>query len=169
MKILEKDLKDADVVGGIINRVEIADRDFFDSESDVIFKRQPFLISLLLGYQLDFKPNEFEEIGKILFIIWEYFKLRNKIKRKKITETQFERIERRNYHLLKYLEGESEETERLKVIESDMEHLNSKALYAGILLIFNAWDAFIKMDTENKGILLIGLKSLIECFEENER
>ena len=169
MKILEKDIKDVTVVGEIINRMNIADLDFFDSESDVICKRQPFLISLLLGYQRDCKPNEFEEIAKILFVIWEYFKLRNKIKRKKITKTQFERIERRNYHLLKYLEGESEKSERLKVIESDMSHLNSKALFAGILLAFNTWDAFIKMDTENKGILLIGLKSLIECFEENER
>ncbi len=169
MKIIEKDIKDVIVVGEIINRVNIANRNFFDSESAVIFKRQPFLISLLLGYHIDLKPNEFQEIAKVVFIIWEYFELRNKIKRKKITKTQFEKIERRNYHLLNYLEGENEKLERLKVIDSDIDHLNSKALFAGILLIFNTWEAFVKMDDQEKGVFLLDMKSLIECFEEIER
>jgi len=169
MKILEKDIKDVNVVGEIINRINIADKDFFDSESDVIFKRQPFVISLIMSYQRDLKPNVFEEMTKVVFIVWEYFKLRNKIKRKKITQTQFEKIELRNFQMLKYLEGESDELERLKVIDSDLDHLNSKALFAGIRLFFNTSDTFVKMDNHDKGFLLLDMKCLIECFEKIER
>jgi hypothetical protein len=122
-----------------------------------------------MSYQRDLKPDEFEEIAKVVFTIWEYFKLRNKIKRKKITQTQFETIELRNFHLLKYLEGESDELEQRKVIDSDIDHLNSKALFAGITLIFNTRDTFVKMDTQDKGFLLLDMKCLIECFEKIER
>jgi len=169
MKILEKDIKDVTVVGEIINRMNIADLDFFDSESDVICKRQPFLISLIMSYHRDLKPNVFEEMAKVVFIVWEFFKLRNKIKRKKITQTQFEKIELRNFQMLKYLEGESDELERLKVIDSDLDHLNSKALFAGIRLFFNTRDTFVKMDNHDKGFLLLDMKCLIECFEKIER
>jgi len=169
MKILEKDIKDVNVVGEIINRYNIADRDFFDSESDVIHKRQPFLISLIMSYHRDLKPDVFEEMAKVVFIVWEYFKLRNKIKRKKITQTQFEKIELRNFQMLKYLEGESDALERLKVIDSDFDHLNSKTLFAGIRLIFDTRDTFVKMETHDKGFLLLDMKCLIECFEKIER
>ncbi len=71
--------------------------------------------------------------------------------------------------MLKYLEGESDELERLKVIDSDLDHLNSKALFAGIRLFFNTSDTFVKMDNHDKGFLLLDMKCLIECFEKIER
>jgi hypothetical protein len=44
--------------------------------------------------------------------------------------------------------------------------LSSKALLAGIFLRFNTQYALTRIKTETKGILLIGIKSLIESLEE---
>lgn len=72
-------------------------------------------------------------------------------------------------HLLKYLEGEPGHEGKLEVIASDLEHLNSKALLTGLFLRFNTQNELINMKPETRGILLIGMKSLIECFEEIEK
>ena len=106
MQFTEKDFKDSKKVSEIIKFIDLIDRKYIDTESDVIFKKQPFIISLILGYRIDFNEEEFEEITKVLLIIWEYFKDKNRIQTKQITEEQFEKFERRNIQMLKYLEGE---------------------------------------------------------------
>jgi hypothetical protein len=169
MIISEKDIDDTTRVGEIIKKINNISDDYARSESDVIFQQQPFLISLVLGHQNDLSAGEIEELTKLLFIIWEYFKHNGNIRRVKVTELQFEKIQLRNMYLLKYLEGEPGQKEKTEVITSDLEHLNSKALLTGIFLRFNTQEALIKMKTETKGILLIGMKSLVECFEEIEK
>lgn len=169
MKISEKDKKDTIRVSEIIAKINKIDADYANSESDVIFRQQPFLISLVLGYQLDLKPNEMEEMTKIIFIIWEYFKQIKIVRRVKVTQSLFEKIQLRNMHLLKYIEGEPGHERKSNLIAFDFEHLNSKALLAGLFLRFDTQNDLITMKAETKGILLLGMKSLIECFEEIEK
>ena len=153
----------------IIDKLNKIDEHYIRSESEVISQIQPFLLSMILGYRLDLKAEVLEEITKLIFLIWEYFKDNEKVRQNKITESQFEKIQNRNTHLLKYFEGEPDFDERMKVISSDLDHLDSLILLSGIYLKFNTKNALIEMNEEKRGKLIIGLKSLIECFEEIEK
>lgn len=164
--ISEEDIKESEKVNRIINRLANIDAIYVSSESELIYQKQPFLISLLLGFKLDLKDNELEEIMKIIFIIWEYFKIFDQVHKIKISEKLFEKIEKRNIYMLKYFEGENGQNMQTNVVESDLNHLRSKALLTGIFLQFNHRKPLIEMNGELKGIILIGMKSLIECFDE---
>ena len=74
MILSEEDKNESLRVGQLIKKFELIDEEYVNKESDLIFRKQPFLISLLLGYRLDLKELELEEIMRIIFLIWEYFK-----------------------------------------------------------------------------------------------
>jgi len=169
MIISEKDKNDTIRVGEIIKKINNIDAGYANSELDIIFQQQPFLISLILGYKIDLKAEEQEEMIKIIFIIWEYFKHSKVVNRIKISQSIFEKIQLRNTHLLKYLEGAPGQEEKSKVVASDLAHLNSKALLSGLFLRFNTQIDLNTMNAETKGILMLGMKSLVECFEEIEK
>lgn len=166
MIVKEDDKKDSLKVGQLIKKIDRIDGGYVNKESDIISQKQPFLISLILGYRFDLKELELEEIMKIIFLIWEYFKNSNQAEKAKISESQFERIQQRNIHMLKYLEGEQGQSEKLELIALDLGHLKSKALFTGIIFQFNRKASLAGMKSETRGIILVGLKSLIECFEE---
>jgi hypothetical protein len=166
MKITEEDYKETLVISQLIKKIEQIDEAYVNNESDIIFQKQPFLISLILGYKIDLNEYELEEIMKVVFLIWEFFKNHSQIEHQKISETQFERIQQRNVYMLKYYEGEKGESAKMDVVAADLMHLKSKSLFTGILFQFDHKSALINIDEEKKGIILVGLKSLIECFEE---
>jgi hypothetical protein len=165
--IISKEDKEENLkVGQLIKKIELIDENYVNAESDIISQKQPFLISLILGYRFDLKPLELEEIMKIIFLIWEFFKKHHRAEIAKITETQFLRIQQRNVHMLKYFEGEQSKNSKLEVISADLENLKSKSLFTGVIFQFNQKVALLNMKTKTRGIILVGLKSLIECFEE---
>jgi len=112
------------------------------------------------------ETKKVSEITKLLLIIWEYFKDIEIISGNKITEKQFEKIQRRNIYMLKYIEGEQTHNEVIAIISMDLEHLRSKALLSALFLRFKTIEDLINMKGAMKGIIMIGMKSLIECFEE---
>ena len=166
MMISEKDKKESEKVSLLLERIELIDGQYVNTESDIMSQQQPFVISLLLGYNQDLKAPQLEEMMKIIFLIWEYFKDKKQINEVKISESQFERIHLRNIYMLKYFEEEKDENEKLELVDSDLRHLNSRALFTGVLFQFNQKQTLLDMRDKERGILLIGLKSLIECFEE---
>lgn len=166
MIISKEDKEESLIVGQLIKKIELIDEKYVNEESDIISQKQPFLISLIIGYRFDLKPLELEEIMKIFFLIWEFFKKYHRIEIAKITETQFMRIQQRNVYMLKYFEGEQSKNSKQEVISSDLEHLKSKSLFTGVIFQFNQKTALLNMKSETRGIILVGLKSLIECFEE---
>ena len=166
MKISGSDKEESLKISQLIKKIDLIDKEYVNRESDVISQKQPFLISLILGYSHDLKGHELEEIVKIIFLIWEYFKDFKQINKSKISESQFERIHQRNIHLLKYFKGEQSENAKSELVDSDLKRLNSKSLFAGVFFQFNHKEALLEMRSEDRGIVLIGLKSLIECFEE---
>jgi hypothetical protein len=166
MNISEHDKIEAVKISEIINKINRIDNDYFHVITDEMNQYQPFLLSILLGYRYDLKPEEHGEIIKTIFIIWEYFRENKNIRHKKLTEKHFERILKRNLGMLKYLEGESDPAELHNITGSDLDHLKSKALLSGIFFMFDTQSSLVKMDITTKGTILIGLKSVIECFEE---
>lgn len=119
---------------------------------------------MILGYRLDLKEKELEEVVKIIFVIWEFFKNVKQVNRIKISEKKFEKIQQRNFHMLKYFEGEKEE--QYNFVKSDLKHLKSKALLTGVFFQFNHKKALIDMKNEEKSLLLVSMKRLIECFDD---
>jgi hypothetical protein len=166
MIISGEDKKESLRVGQLIKKIELIDAEYVHKESDVISQKQPFLISLMLGYRFDLNELELEEIIKVIFLIWEFFKNHQQLEINKISETQFLPIQQRNIHMLKYFEGERGENAKLELVSADLENLNSKSLFTGVILQFNQKVALLNMKAETRGIILVGLKSLIESFEE---
>jgi hypothetical protein len=166
MEITGKDFKDTDRVAGIINFVESADIAYFDRESNVLHQKQPFFISLFLGYKFDLNKEELGEVIKVIFIIWEYFKDNEKVRTTKVTKEQYERITLRNAYMLNYMIGEPSEKEKSEIVGSDLGHLQSKALLTGIIFKFKTNKILASIMNGKGGIILIGMKTLIECMEE---
>jgi hypothetical protein len=54
----------------------------------------------------------------------------------------------------------------MRLVSSDFENLRAKSLLTGVLAQFDLKAAFLDMKGETRGTVIIGLKSLIECFEE---
>lgn len=66
--------------------------------------------------------------------------------------------------MLKYADGESS-GQRTAIYDHDLQNLKSKALMTAILFQFNSQPNLSDMDGEMKGMILIGIKTFIECFE----
>ena|SRR5690554_3694222 len=151
MKISKKEKSESARVAHLIKKVDAIDGVYVNEESDKIAQKHPFLISMLLGYRLDLKPTELEEMMRIIFLIWEYFKDLKQMGNSKITMAQFEKIKLRNITLLKYLEDEQSSEGMFTTVESDLDHLKSKALFTGVLFQMNHKKALLEMKSELKG------------------
>jgi len=165
MLVTENDNREIVLVHEIIRRVDGMDEISANRESELIYTKQPFLISLILGYRVDLKTENFELVTKCIFVIWEYFKSRDEVLRTKIIEEQFDRIHKRNFHLVRYFESETNEG-KIELLKFDLGKLNAKALYVGVMNILRIPNSLRKGESETIGILLVGMKCLIECFEE---
>ncbi len=165
MQVTEYDMKETVLVQDIMNRIERIDAEYVNLESDLIYKQQPFLISLILGYRVDLETEELELVTKCIFVIWEYFKSNDTVKRIKIVDEQFDRIHERNFHLLRYFEKESKKG-KLELVTRDLEHLKAKALYASMMHMLQIQNPLANSLAKTRSVVLVGMKCLIECFEE---
>ena len=164
MKFTQNDFNEIPLLARVEKRIDTIDSTNVNSILDDIYKKQPFLLSVLLGYNLDITPIELEELMKVYFLIWEYFKDNQNVQNRKVTEQLFEKIHNRNIGMLRYAEGESTDQSAI-LYSSDLQNLRSKALLTAILLRFNNRPDLVSMDMKTKGMILIGIKTFIECFE----
>lgn len=164
IKLTENDFDETKILAEILKKIDQIDADYVNTISDEIFKLQPFFLTVLLGHRLDVSTDELEEIIKIYFITWEYFRLNPNVQTKKVTETCFNKIQKRNIEMLKYSEGETKNN-KLEIYTDNLQNLRSKSLLTAILFRFNERSALLKMDMQKKGAVMIGIKSFIECFE----
>lgn len=165
IKFNQNDFDETDQLAEIVKQIDHADLAYANAISDDIFQRQPFFLSVILGYQFDVSKEELEEIIKISFLIWEYFRSNPNVHKKKVTQTCFEKAQAKNIEILKYAEGESNGRAKMKVYSYDLQKLKSKTLWTAILFRFDNCSVLQKMNTETKGFILIGMKSFIDCFE----
>jgi hypothetical protein len=146
-------------------KIDNIDAEYVNLISDEIFQKQPFFLTVLLGYRLDTTAIELEEIMKIYFLIWEYFRTNKKVQTIKVTEDHFETIQDKNIAMLQYADGELDDVEKTKIYSSDLGNLKSKALFTAVLYRYNERTVLLKMEERKRTIILIGIKSFIECFE----
>lgn len=166
MKISKKDFQETAEIGRILKSIDATTEQDISSTSKELEQHQPFLLSMLLGYQFDLRIEELDEVIKIYLLIWEFFKDKKNIKEIELTELQFEKSQKRNIDFFQYLEGETSEKDFINTTALDLGNLQSKALLTGVLLRFNTVPILLNMNFDMKGMVLIGIKSLIECFEE---
>lgn len=152
-------------VAGLLTKIDKLSSEEVNRLSDEIFKLQPFFLTVLLGYRFDVTPEELEEIMKIYFLIWEYFRTQKNVQTRQVTENYFEKVQDRHIKMLKYVEGESTQNDKMNIYSYDLVNLKSKTLLTALLHRYNNRPTLIKMDKKSKGIVLVGIKSFIECFE----
>lgn len=162
----EKDISDFRAITEIMKKINALDNGYGSSESEIIFQHQPFLISLILGYRIDLKQAELEEITILIFLIWEFFKVSKNTLVTKITEKQYDKVVHRNMSFLKYYENKPTAKLKSDSIVADLKGIKSIALLTTLFHSFETQAALVNMEKETRGIVMIGLKSLIECFEE---
>ena len=69
--------------------------------------------------------------------------------------------------MLQYLEGETDEKEKKDIYANDIQNMQSKALLTAVIVRFNMHPVMLNMSLRMRGIVFIGIKSCIECFEKN--
>lgn len=107
MKFTQKDFDEITPLARLVKRIDTIDSTYVNAISDDIYKKQTFILSVLLGYDLDSTSIEMEELMKVYFLIWEYFKDNQNVQNRKITEQLFEKIHNKNIGMLRYTERES--------------------------------------------------------------
>jgi len=162
--ITQNDFYEIKNLSEFLKKIDKIDAEYVNTTSDEIFKFQPFFLSVLLGYRLDVSTDELEEIMKIYFIIWEYFRLNPNVQTKQVTEPCFNKIQERNIKMLWYSNCETE-SDKLKIYSNDLQNLKSKSLMTAILFRFYERSTLLQMNIQTKGAVMIGIKSFIECFE----
>jgi hypothetical protein len=165
MLITQADIEEVDYVVSLKKQVEALSIDDSLKIIDKIFHQQPFVCSFLIGYQHDTTPDELQEIIMMYLLIWKYFSAKKNLKAIEITQQQYETIEKRQIEMLKYTQDEPDELEKTKIYEADIAMIKSKALYSSLFYNLNTKPVLLKMKSFNRAMILIGLKSIIECFE----
>lgn len=166
MQFTDTDFQETEQVAQIVLFCDQADNQTLEQVADEIYRYQPFLISIFLGYKDDVDIFQHDELLRVLIIIWLFFKDRPNVKRTKITEKMFEAKQRKNAQFLKYLEGEPNQKTKEQTTDLNLGALKSKALFSVVLFKIKDGAALKKLDIEFIGIILLGMKSLIECFEQ---
>jgi len=165
IKFTQNDFKESKILSESIKKIDKIDSDYVNTTSDEIFKFQPFFLTVLLGHQHDVTMEELEEIMKIYFLVWEYFKLNSNLQTKQLTESYFNKIQEKNIEMLRYTQDMPKENDKLEIYSSDLQNIKSKSLMAAIFFRFNERPALLKMDIKKRGAIMIGIKTFIECFE----
>ena len=167
MNILtEQDFKDVDKVGKIFKEVEKSNTAELESIVDEIATYQPILISIFMGHNEQLKLEELDEVIRDFIVLWKYFSVHPKCKKARITEKLINEKDNKNIRFMQYLLGEPSKEERDLATAIDLANMKSKALMTGFLLKYNENNVLKNMNRQLWGGLVLGLKSLIECFEE---
>lgn|SRR5690606_13554760 len=132
----ENDYKETAEMVKLITKIDHINAAYVDEVSDQIYKQQPFFLTVLLGYRKDVAMVELEDIMKVYFLVWEYFKLNRKLPKKKVTQTQFEKVQQKIIQMFHYSEGESE-ISRDEIYNRELQNLKSKSLWTAVHLRFN--------------------------------
>jgi hypothetical protein len=165
MDFSSKDFTEIKDLRQILEKIDGNPKNHFSQIIDELYQFQPFLLSLIMGYQPDLNQNEFEEVTQVYSIIWEFFKEKKNIKKKKLTINRFEELEKNNIHFFRYLEL-SDRKDKDFAVTNDLQNQASKGLLTVILHRFISRPIFLGMNKDHKAIILVGLKSTIEGLEE---
>jgi len=168
INILGSDMAAARRIAEIIRHVENNEEDFAfaNTVTDELYLYQPFILSMMMGYKMDLTPGELSGVIKLFIVIWEYNKVNSGVRSTPISQERYERVEDRNISVLKNIERSGSDKDRPDYLIEDLNRSDSKALLAALFMQFKENESLRNMAIQTKGPLLIGLKSVIECFDE---
>lgn len=165
MGISKNDFDELPELTRLVNKIAAINKEYANQISEEIFQKQPYFLTILLGYRLDTTALELEEIMKIYFLIWEYFRSNNNVQTIKVSETSFESSMQKHIEMMNYAEGESGQDAQMQIFSADLKELKSKALFTAILFQFNNILVLNQMEKRKRGIILMNIKCFIMCFE----
>jgi|SRR6185437_4239751 len=163
-----KEIADTKRLAGIVTYVDKQQNDlaFANRVTDEIYLHQPFLLSTIKGYKMDLSPEPLDALVKLYLILWEYFKDEPNVRKVAITQQQYEKAEGLQIAMLQSLERLASEKQKEMAVTNNLNRIISKALIALMFAEFKERKALNALDPQTKGILLVGLKSFIQCFED---
>ena len=126
IKFSQNDFNETKIVAELIKKIDQIDSNYVNTTSDEIFKFQPFFLTVLLGYQHDVTMEELEEIMKIYFLVWEYFKLNPNLQTMQVTESYFNKIQKKNMEMLKYTHNDLKKNDKLEICSYYLQNMKSK-------------------------------------------
>ncbi|MFO7863045.1 MAG: hypothetical protein R6U85_03510 [Salinivirgaceae bacterium] len=158
----KKDVEEQIELTQTAKKIDQIDDEYFNRLSDEIFEHQPFFMTVLLGLRFEVSLNELDEITRIYFIIWEYFRKNPTILKTKVTESMYNEVLLKNVNMLKYSE---EEANPKNIYSQDVQRIKSQSLMSIVFSRFRDRQILADIDIEKKGLAILGIKSFIECFE----
>ena len=166
MNFTQNDFKETNELAKLLQKIDRIDEEYVNSMSADIFQCQPFFLTVLLGYRFDTSTEELEEIMKVYFLIWEYFKTNKDIRAKKVTKEMFEKVQNKHLQMLQYIKSDLSQQEKMQIYSNEFQKLQSKALLAAILFRYTNRPILAALEDTKKGIILIGSMCFIESFEK---
>lgn len=167
LKISANDMAATARIAAILKNIEENENNiqYANTVADELYRHQPFILSMIMGYKMDLSPEELGTLVKLYITIWEYYKSNANVRAIPITQKTYEMIEDKNMRMLNNFEKMASDGKQ-DFLVNDLNKVDGKALLAAVFLQFKEKKALQNMDIQTKGRLLIGLKSVIQCFDE---
>lgn len=157
---------DIETIEASWNSMEDLDPDTIPALVDELGHKQPFLLTYLMATGHDILSEQ--ESEALLFMgvmIWQILnRIYNNIA--VISGNDLDSHENKNIQMLEYLAGESE-SDFLDTVEKIMSKYHQPELLRFIISKLNEEpDRGIELSDENMGMIVIYLKTVIDCFDE---
>lgn len=166
MEFTQDDYREAEDTHRMLTNLDRLESEETEELIDDVYSKQPFLVSLILGYKTAFREERSVEITKLILLVYQYFELKNLIGEEQITPELFERKQQKNISLAEYAGSDADENEKVEKVTADILGLKSIVLLACVWVAFDAKKPLMYMSMDDQEPVLMALKSLIECFEE---
>lgn len=153
----------AEIISQLVLKIEQMDAAYMDNISNEIYKFQPFYLSTLLGFSKDVSNEELGELMKVYFLVWESFRSKPGVKKKKVKEKDFARVFKK---IGLALEQGSNTGFITPPPSQNVYKINSKELLNAVLQTFNKKRVFVLMDPQMRLVAMLGIIAFIECFEK---
>jgi len=157
---------DIETVESSWNSMEDLDPDAIPALVQELGQKQPFLLTYLMATGHDILTEQEREA--LLFMGVMIWQILNKIYSNitVITEEDLDSFENKNIQMLEYLAGESE-SDFLDTVEKIMsKYQQPELLRFMISKLDQEPDRGIELSDDNMGMIVIYLKTVIDCFDE---
>jgi len=128
-------------------------------------KEQPYMLAYLMANGNDIlSRQEHETFFFMGVMIWQIVK-RSVLSIPEISDAMLEKYEEKNFSMLEYLDGESE-TEFNDTVRIIMDKYHQAELLQYIIeRLMEEPDKWVDIDSDNMGIIVIYLKTIIDCLD----
>lgn len=165
LRLFQNDFHEAESLAKSISTIDQINFDEESSMADEMLKYQPFFFNVLLGEQNDLTKEEFKEVRKIYFLIWDYFRLQPNMQTRELTQDDFYKSLNKNLQMMQQSESLNTQNKKAELFQKDLQNLKSKALMAAVLMRFNKQSPLVKLNATIRSQMFVSFKSFIDCFD----